>query len=811
MRRKAMALTGLFLWLTAVIWGQEAVNLSGTVTGPQGTPVEGASLKLYQIAMQGANLPSYSVLPVGETKSDAQGRFAFSIETPPTERYAFYTCIGSKEGLSCGWKTPVGENQNLDIKLTEPQKMIGFIQEPDGRGISDVQVRLVFLGIKGEESNFTLGLDPVSEFVTTTCEQGRFEFNRLPEGASAEILAQKEGRGIVHTLSGGLNLESGLTCQAGQTDIMLTMPKPCTVSGMVMAREGQKPLEGISIEAVQENVPINLLGLKPVTSAADGTFQIRNLPPGKYTLNVVDNSDWIAEPVRVDVQGNIGAQIALQKGGLLEVKVIDSADEKTLDGVSVTIRSQTSGRSYGCKTDSMGLAQKQLLPGNYEIGAYKQGYRQVHNAAVAVIENDKTAAVEIRLGGQQKLNGTVKRPDGKPAEGIRLRMMPNSGLSGEIKTDSNGQFSIVWNPEDLGWTDGNYFLLAIDKDNNLAKSEPIDLETKDITITLQAGCRIKGKVLNEAGKPLKGASADLTFWGGNWGTSLGDAQVKTNADGVFEFTAVPAEQKYSVHVSGLKGYGSGSNRQFIAESDSADNNLITLEDIVLRMADRKLSGQAVDIEGKPLAKVRVNLNGSGQPNESVETDADGNFKFENVCAGEADLYANYNAGNQYMYGNVSTEGGAEGIKIILSSQGGYNRFEPKKPASLVGKPLPDLAAYGVQRPADANSILVFVWDMQQRPSRHFAVELTRQKDILAAHKVTVVLLHAANVEEGPLESWLAENKIPFACGTITVDPENAKFNLGVQGLPWLILTDSEQKVTAEGFMVDELAAKLKTD
>jgi uncharacterized GH25 family protein len=809
MRIKAIALAGMFVWLTTVIFGQAAVNLSGTVTGPQDTPVEGASLKLYLISIEGDNQPSYSISPLGETKSDAQGKFAFSMEAPKTDRPAFYTCIGSKEGLSCGWKTLLQDNQTLDIKLTEPQKMIGFIQEPDGRGIADVQVRLVFLGIKGQESNFTLGLEPMDEFVTKTCDQGRFEFNRLPEGASAEILAQKEGRGILHTLTSDLNLESGLTYQAGQTEIMLTMPKPCTISGMVMTQEGQKPVEGISIGAVQANFPINLLGLKPIVSAADGTFQISNLPPGKYILNIVDNSDWIAEPVTVDVQGTIGTRILLQKGGLLEVKVIDSATDKTLEGVSVSIRDQASGHSYGCTTDPTGLAKKQLLPGNYEISAYKQGYRHTQNAAVAVIENDKTAAIEIRLGGQQKLTGIVKRPDGKPAENVCIRIMPNQGIPGDIKTDAGGQFSLTWNPEDTGWTDGVYFLLAIDKKNNLAASESLDLEAKEITMTLQAGCRIKGRVLDEAGKPLKGAGAALTFWGGNWGTGLGDDTLKTDAEGRYEFTAIPAGQKFSVNINNVKGYGSGGSRQFIAEPDSADN-IITLEDIVLRAADRKLSGQAVDIEGKPLAKVRVNLNGSGQPNESVETDAKGNFKFENVCAGEADIYASYNAGNQYMYGNVSTEGGAEGIKIVLSSQGGYSRYEPRKPASLVGKPLPDLAAYGVQTPADANSVLVFVWDMQQRPSRHFVVELAKQKDILAAHNVAVVLLHAAAIEKEPLDKWLVENQIPFACGTITEDSENATFNLGVQGLPWLILTDGE-KVTAEGFMVDELEAKLKTD
>jgi len=40
------------------------------------------------------------------------------------------------------------------------------------------------------------------------------------------------------------------------------------------------------------------------------------------------------------------------------------------------------------------------------------------------------------------------------------------------------------------------------------------------------------------------------------------------------------------------------------------------------------------------------------------------------------------------------------------------------------------------------------------------------------------------------------------------DDEKTRFNWGIKSLPWLILTDSKQVVTAEGCGLDELDDKI---
>jgi hypothetical protein len=67
---------------------------------------------------------------------------------------------------------------------------------------------------------------------------------------------------------------------------------------------------------------------------------------------------------------------------------------------------------------------------------------------------------------------------------------------------------------------------------------------------------------------------------------------------------------------------------------------------------------------------------------------------------------------------------------------------------LVGKPLPELQSAGVELPADANDrmLLVCLWDVNQRPSRHCVSQLVQQAAQLRDKGVLVVALQAAKTK-----------------------------------------------------------------
>ncbi len=136
----------------------------------------------------------------------------------------------------------------------------------------------------------------------------------------------------------------------------------------------------------------------------------------------------------------------------------------------------------------------------------------------------------------------------------------------------------------------------------------------------------------------------------------------------------------------------------------------------------------------------------------------------------------------------------------------------EQPKSLLEKTPPALSDFGTEF-AQANfngkSILVCFFDMQQRPSRNCLKELSKKVDELKDKDIVVVAVQATKLDEKVLDEWLKENDIPFPAGMIRANEEKSRIVWGVRSLPWLILTDKQHVVRAEGFALEELDEKIR--
>ena len=113
--------------------------------------------------------------------------------------------------------------------------------------------------------------------------------------------------------------------------------------------------------------------------------------------------------------------------------------------------------------------------------------------------------------------------------------------------------------------------------------------------------------------------------------------------------------------------------------------------------------------------------------------------------------------------------------------------------------------------------MICFFDMQQRPSRNCLMQLSKRANDLKEKGVVSIAIQTSKVEQEKLGEWIKENDIAFPVGMIQADPstelgtgeEQTRFTWGVKSLPWLILTDTEHIVTAEGFALSELDEKIK--
>ncbi|MFC1633774.1 carboxypeptidase regulatory-like domain-containing protein [Planctomycetota bacterium] len=137
-----------------------------------------------------------------------------------------------------------------------------------------------------------------------------------------------------------------------------------------------------------------------------------------------------------------------------------------------------------------------------------------------------------------------------------------------------------------------------------------------------------------------------------------------------------------------------------------------------------------------------------------------------------------------------------------------------KAASLTGKSLPDYTGINIDFSQDRfrdKRLLLCFFDYAQRPARHCILQLNDRLAQLQEQDIKVLAVQTSETAGNTLDQWIRKMNITILVDTVTGDIDETRYNWNVQSLPWLILTDREHVVTAEGFTLQELDDKLKTN
>ncbi|MFC1637349.1 carboxypeptidase regulatory-like domain-containing protein, partial [Planctomycetota bacterium] len=658
---------------------------------------------------------------------------------------------------------------------------------------------------EGEDRQYlSSGIAP-KLFSARTDEEGKFIFKNLPAKATADFLINKTGHATINTWTAS----DSLTYAVGQKDIRVVLPEEAKIEGVVIEKQTGKFVSGVELVVKDDR---NRSAQEPFDSKEDGTFSIRSLAQRHYTVELVPSNkglaDWVAEPVEVITETGktkSGIKIALSKGGLLEVVVTDALNKKPLEQAGVGVSNQAAGRSSYHRSDEKGIARIRLTPGDYQIyQVYKQGYASQRQQDTVTIEDDKTERLEYELTGVPKITGIVRDEKGNAIEGVKVRVCP-MGARDNIATDAEGKFEMAYDPGMFGGSRTPItYLVCRDEKRNLAAAMQVDQDTGTLDVKLEPGVTFTGKVADPDGNSIQGATTLVYLRASNWGSPIGRDFPPTEGKGQFKIKAIPAEQKYNLYT---RAEGYGELRTEVNMDDVADNRL-DVGTITLAIANLSISGVVVDDNDKPVAGARISCYGDGQPHRSAQTDTEGKFTIEKVCAGKMRISAS-KTGATRLSGSIETEGGATDVRITISQRSSSSRYQPKRPPSLMGRPLPDLKALGIDLSASGKRILVCFWDMQQRPSRHCVMQLARQADTLKNKGVIVVAVQASKADQSALTQWAKKYKIPFPVGMVQRSFEKARFSWGIRSLPWLILTDTRHVISSTGFPIKELNEKLK--
>jgi hypothetical protein len=283
--------------------------------------------------------------------------------------------------------------------------------------------------------------------------------------------------------------------------------------------------------------------------------------------------------------------------------------------------------------------------------------------------------------------------------------------------------------------------------------------------------------------------------------------VASDANGRFKIPRAVTDQKYSLSIESKGGYGRGGGRVFTVPEDATGE--FEVDKTVLRRADQSVSGIVVDKDDKPVPSIQVYAANQDSSANGL-TDAEGKFTLEGLTSEQLFVQANTGNGNKDSErGMVSAQAGAKDVKVILGRDQQSSRDLPPEPVSLKGKPLPALKHDGLKAAlakAAGKTVLLCVWEMDQRPSKRMLAALAAGAKKLDSQGVAIVTLCASEASPEQVQDWLKQNKLELPAAAAGADGKANQallMQLGVRSAPWLIVVDANGVVKADGVTLEE--------
>lgn len=408
---------------------------------------------------------------------------------------------------------------------------------------------------------------------------------------------------------------------------------------------------------------------------------------GRYTLEVPEQ-DAIAlvceakgyARLRKELQSVAGRDaltldFALNPGASVAGKVVVAPGGKAIADLSVRVWERTEGAafafptqtSYDATTDQNGTYVVEGIPsGTYIVGVHvgDSGYLAPEGPPrVISLEAGKTYdGVDFALEMGAEVVGTVFDPRGKPAAGVRLRVMPTRILeagmstlqSGDVeaimrgaRADEQGQYSI----KGLRF-EREYLVRASAENAASTSSEPFAIakgrSPVRMDVRLTSGSTVSGRAQFPNGTAAPDVRISLfpafdRIMSGDFSEPM---QETTDAQGRFTFSHVSAGE-YHVFAGGVNPMAMMAHG---TESPDATRPRVTLdgknrvEGVVVTVPDVEDRGIIVSVltqEGQPASGVRVEARPIGMPfqEQTLTTDDTGIATFKDLNGARYDLYA----------------------------------------------------------------------------------------------------------------------------------------------------------------------------
>ncbi|MCF7973834.1 MAG: hypothetical protein K9N55_08470 [Phycisphaerae bacterium] len=802
----------------------ELMKITGRVQDDQARAVEGADVAVFGLYGDGYYAPRSARPLHAFKKTDAKGQFLFEVLKDPDHDYYV---VARKTGFALGWayvhKTHIFQarpgNEPLTVVLEKPCKLVGRLVDAGGKSVAGARVQV----FKREEG---VVCEPRDWFSVKTDRQGRFEFANLPLDLMVKFYVHVPESDIDYiyppqeltgNAAGGYHVD--------WENIELKLPSAATVQGRLINQDTNQGMEGLDIMLYSQEVRDVAWRFREcrITSGPQGRFEIRGVPPGTHILRLVspkmDQSVYVGKNVPITVSRMdkiINTNMVIGKGVPFEVTVRDRATRNALSDIKIMIDDRWNDQlkavfAQETRTDANGVAHFWMPQGRFKIHVLAVNWddKKTFEGTGVTIAGTRPAPMDILVTERLPLvRGTVVDHQGQPQKNVCISV----GWGQSVLTDENGWFEGMQN-----FLYPSHMVVARDTERNLVGGSFFYTAQREQRLVVKPGSSIHGRVTDELGHGVAGAEVYLSLecrrGSGRNGVSgaASMATVHTDSQGYYHLdTVIPLKGGYTYRMT-FRALDFSDTGRVVTDPMTPGEDL-TLPDMKLTRLDAFISGVVVDQEGRPAAHKPVFIGRSMglSTGSATTTDEQGRFKVKRIPEGPVTVQVGFGQGPDAAYVYAHT---GDHVRIVLGDH--FKTYMP--PASLVGKPLPDLSSLEIgfdpRRIKNKKTLVCFV-DYTEQASQSAIRFLNRVRYDLEQRHMVIICVQVTPVDEEEFIAWKRDNKIRLPIGTLSGDawwndrnnpsvlhrPRESVGILaqtwGVRSLPWMILTDENQNILA---------------
>ncbi len=395
-----------------------------------------------------------------------------------------------------------------DLFLLRGFPLTGRVENAQGKGVGGADINARQYGLSQVAWRWGIG-GMTQEALATSEADGSFETVAMPPRDDWVLYAKKKG--FVGVFSDAVAVGDGVQTP----ELKLKLDTGATIRGKLVCED----------KSLLQTAQVGCWGqgseLRPDSSfkktEPDGTFELTDIPPGDWTVNVWMNG---RQGIQKQVKG-------LKAGEVREGIVLEIAQGVTVSGVLVDkdgaavanqmIYCQAGNHMVNATTDSEGQftfsgikegrAKLMIFDGSGPSRQIGKSFDAPAENLRIVYEKEPTATV----------SGQVNLPDGspvpvcfvsvtsssKPSHPERIYYGGNQGgveaINGKFQVQARGTppFTVkVTNPRDVQGRPLNL----------MASSKKVDDPSKPVTITLEGGMEVRGRVVDTKNKPVMGVT-----------------------------------------------------------------------------------------------------------------------------------------------------------------------------------------------------------------------------------------------------------------------------------------------------------------